>query len=196
MVAEPSATVAAEKMSVFYVGVENPVAVSAPGVAITDIEITAPGLSFKAQKTLGKYIVRPTRATNKKGLDVVVKNKISGAVLGKANFRVKRLPDPAANVLGQKEGLISKGKLKAISKVGAKMENFDFALDVSVQQFTLTVKVGTDLMSMKSKNNKLTPQMRKLLMKVSRGSRIYFEDIKVTMPGGARKVPSLIFKVK
>jgi hypothetical protein len=69
--------------------------------------------------------------------------------------------------------------LKAISKVGAKMENFDFALDVSVQQFTLTVKVGTDLMSMKSKNNKLTPQMRKLLMKVSRGSRIYFEDIKV-----------------
>ena len=66
MVAEPSATVAAEKMSVFYVGVENPVAVSAPGVAITDIEISAPGLSFKQQKTLGKYIVRPTRATNKK----------------------------------------------------------------------------------------------------------------------------------
>jgi hypothetical protein len=33
-------------------------------------------------------------------------------------------------------------------------------------------------------------------MKVSRGSRIYFEDIKVSMPGGARKVPSLIFKVK
>jgi gliding motility-associated protein GldM len=196
MVAEPSATVAAEKMSVFYVGVENPVAVSAPGVAITDIEISAPGLSFKQQKTLGKYIVRPTRATNKKGLDVVVKNKNSGAILGKANFRVKRLPDPAANVLGQKEGLISKGKLKAISKVGAKMENFDFALDVSVQQFTLTVKVGTDLMSFKSKNNKLTPQMRKLLMKVSRGSRIYFEDIRVSMPGGARKVPSLIFKVK
>jgi gliding motility-associated protein GldM len=196
MVAEPSATVAAMKMSVFYVGVDNPVAVSAPGVAISDIEISAPGLSFKQQKKAGEYIVRPARATNKKGLDVVVKNKNSGAVLGKANFRVKRLPDPAANVLGQKEGLISKGKLKAISKVGAKMENFDFALDVKVQQFTLTVKVGSELMSFKSKNSMLTPQMRKLLMKVSRGSRIYFEDIKVKMPGGARKVPSLIFKVK
>ena len=196
MVAEPTATVAAEKMSVFYVGVENPVAVSAPGVSITDIEISAPGLVFKKGKKPGKYIVRPTRPTNKKGLDVVVKNKNSKVVLGKSNFRVKRLPDPAANVLGQKEGLISKGKLKAITKVGAKMENFDFALDVKVKQFTLTVKVGSDLVQQKSTSSKLTPQMRKLLMKVSRGSRIYFEDIKVSMPGGARKVPSLIFKVK
>ena len=196
MVAEPTATVAAMKMSVFYVGVDNPVSVSAPGVSLDDIEISMDGQSFKPQKKKGEYIVRPSRPTNKLGKDVVVRNKKSKAILGKANFRVKRLPDPAANVLGQKEGLISKGKLKAISKVGAKMENFDFALDVKVQQFTLTVKVGSELMSFKSKNSMLTPQMRKLLMKVSRGSRIYFEDIKVKMPGGARKVPSLIFKVK
>jgi gliding motility-associated protein GldM len=196
MVAEPTATVAAMKMSVFYVGVPNPVAVSAPGVAISDIEISAPGLSFKQQKKAGEYVVTPTRATNKKGLDVTVKNKNSGAVLGKANFRVKRLPDPAANVLSKKEGLISKGMLKAITKIGAKMENFDFDLDVKVQSFTLTVKVGSELMESKSKNSMLTPKMRKLLMRVSRGSRIYFEDIKVKMPGGARKVPSLIFKVK
>ncbi|MBO73012.1 MAG: hypothetical protein CMD35_05265 [Flavobacteriales bacterium] len=196
MVAEPTATVAAMKMSVFYVGVDNPVSVSAPGISLDDIKITMAGQTFKPQKKAGEYIIRPTRPTNKKGLDVEVRNKNTNAVLGKANFRIKRLPDPAANVLGQKEGLISKGKLKAITKVGAKMENFDFDLDVKVQQFSLTVKVGSDLMTLKSKNNKLTPQMRKLLMKVSRGSRIYFEDIKVAMPGGARKVPSLIFKVK
>ncbi|MBI35419.1 MAG: hypothetical protein CMP67_08655 [Flavobacteriales bacterium] len=196
MVAEPTATVAAMKMSVFYVGVDNPVSVSAPGISLEDIKIVMAGQTFKPQKKAGEYIIRPTRPTNKKGLDVEVRNKNSNALLGKANFRIKRLPDPAANVLGQKEGLISKGKLKAITKVGAKMENFDFDLDVKVQQFSLTVKVGSDLMTLKSKNNKLTPQMRKLLMKVSRGSRIYFEDIKVAMPGGARKVPSLIFKVK
>tara|TARA_B110000093_G_scaffold101772_1_gene109418 strand:- start:1167 stop:2843 length:1677 start_codon:yes stop_codon:yes gene_type:complete len=196
MVAEPSATVAATKMSVFYVGVPNPVSVSAPGVSVTDIEVSAPGLSFKEDKKGGSYIVRPSKATNKKGVDVVVKNKKTGAILGKSNFRVKRLPDPAASVLGSKEGLISKGKLRAISKVDAKMENFDFDLSVSVQQFTLTVKLGTDLMSFKAKGNKLTPAMKKVLTKVGRGSRIYFEDIKVKMPGGARKVPSLIFKVK
>lgn len=196
MVAEPSATVAATKMSVFYVGVKNPVSVSAPGVAISDIEISAPGLAFKAGKKAGTYEVTPRKATNKKGVDVVVKNKNSGAVLGKANFRVKRLPDPSASVLGSKEGLIAAGKLKAASKVDAKMENFDFDLSVKVKEFTLTVKAGSDLMSFKSKNNKLTAQMKNVLKKVKRGQRVYFEDIKVNMPGGARKVPSLIFKVK
>lgn len=196
MVAEPSATVAATKMSVFYVGVSNPVSVSAPGVSISDIEVSAPGLVFKAGKKAGTYTVSPRKATNKKGVDVVVRNKKSKAVLGKANFRVKRLPDPAASVLNKKEGLIKRGLLKAITRVDAKMENFDFDLSVKVQQFTLTVKVGTDLMSFKSKNNKLTAPMKNILKKVSRGSRVYFEDIKVKMPGGARKVPSLIFKVQ
>ena len=196
MVAEPTATVAATKMSVFYVGVPNPVSISAPGVAISDIEVSAPGLVFKNDKKAGNYIVSPRKATNKKGVDVVVKNKTSGTVLGKANFRVKRLPDPAASVLGSKEGIISRGKLKVIQRVDAKMENFDFDLSVNVKQFTLTVKVGSDLMSFKSQNNKLTPAMKKVLKKVGRGSRIYFEEIKVNMPGGARKVPSLIFKVK
>jgi gliding motility-associated protein GldM len=196
MVAEPSATVAATKMSVFYVGVSNPVSVSAPGIAISDIEVSAPGLVFKNDKKAGNYTVSPRKATNKKGLDVVVKNKITKAILGKANFRVKRLPDPAASVLGSKEGIISRGKLKVIQRVDAKMENFDFDLSVSVKQFTLTVKVGSDLMSFKSKNNKLTPSMKKVLKKVGRGSRIYFEEIKVAMPGGPRKVPSLIFKVQ
>ncbi len=196
MVAEPSATVAATKMSVFYVGVSNPVSVSAPGVAISDIEISAPGLVFKADKKAGTYTVSPRKATNKKGVDVVVKNKKSKAILGKANFRVKRLPDPSASVLNKKEGLIKRGLLKAISKVDAKMENFDFDLTVTVKQFTLTVKVGSDLMSFKAKNNKLTPAMKGILKKVKRGSRVYFEDIKVQMPGGARPVPSLIFKVQ
>lgn len=196
MVAEPSATVAATKMSVFYVGVSNPVSVSAPGVAISDIEISAPGLVFKADKKAGTYTVSPRKATNKKGVDVVVKNKKSKAILGKANFRVKRLPDPSASVLNKKEGLIKRGLLKAISRVDAKMENFDFDLSVTVQQFTLTVKVGSDLMSFKSKNNTLTPAMKNILKKVKRGSRVYFEDIKVQMPGGSRPVPSLIFKVQ
>jgi len=50
MVAEPSATVAAMAMNVFYVGVPNPVSVSAPGVATVDVDISAPGLKFSAGK--------------------------------------------------------------------------------------------------------------------------------------------------
>lgn len=197
MVAEPSATVAATKMNVFYVGVPNPVSVSAPGVASEDVEVSAPGLRFAAGKKAGEYKVTASRATGKNGVDVVVKNKKSGVVLGKSKFRVKRLPDPVAKVLGQKEGLISKGKLKVASRVDAVMENFDFELKVSVASFTMTVNMGGDLVEMRTKGNKLDSKMKSMLSRVKKGSRVYFENIKVKMPGGKpRKVPSIVFKVK
>lgn len=197
MVAEPSATVAADAMNVFYVGVKNPVSVSAPGVASENIEISAPGLRFVKGKKSGQYDVTPTRATGRKGLEVVVKNKNSGTVLGKSKFRVKRLPDPVAKVLGQKEGLISRGKLKVASRVDAVMENFDFELKVAVSSFTMTVNMGGDLVEMRTKGNKLDKKMTSMLKRVKKGSRVYFENIKVAMPGGKpRKVPSIVFKVK
>jgi gliding motility-associated protein GldM len=197
MVAEPSVTVAATKMNVFYVGVPNPVSISAPGVASEDIEVAAPGLRFAATKKAGEYTATASRATGKKGVDVVVKNKSTGIVLGKSTFRVKRLPDPVAKVLGQKEGLVSRGKLKVAQRVDAVMENFDFELRVSVSSFTMTVNMGGDLVEMRTKGNKLDAKMKTMLSRVKKGSRIYFENIKVKMPGGKpRKVPSIIFKVK
>ena len=197
MVAEPSATVAAMAMNVFYVGVKNPVSVSAPGVATENIKISAPGLSFVKGKKSGEYNVTPTRATGRKGLDVVVTNSISNAKLGSSKFRVKRLPDPVAKVLGQKEGLISRGKLKVASRVDAVMENFDFELKVVVSSFTMTVNMGGDLVEMRTKGNKLDKKMQNMLKRVKKGSRVYFENIKVAMPGGKpRKVPSIVFKVK
>lgn len=195
MVAEPSATVAATKMNVFYVGVKNPVSVSAPGIAPEDIDVSAPGLRFTAGKKTGEYSVTASRATGKKGVDVVVKNKKTGTVLGKSKFRVKRLPDPVAMVLGKKEGIVKKGLLKAATRVDAKMENFDFELPVKVASFTMTVNMGGDLIEMRTKGYKLDGKMRTMLSKVKKGSRVYFENVKVSMAGQIRKVPSIVFKV-
>tara|TARA_B110000211_G_C14078571_1_gene553357 strand:- start:66 stop:1745 length:1680 start_codon:yes stop_codon:yes gene_type:complete len=197
MVAEPSATVAATKMNVFYVGVPNPVSISAPGVASEDVAVSAPGIRFAAGKKNGEYIVTASRSTGKKGVDVVVKNSKSGAVLGKSNFRVKRLPDPVAKVMGQKEGLVSRGKIKLAQRVDAVMENFDFELKVKVSSFTMSVNMGGDLIEYRTKGNKLDAKMKKILSKVKKGNRVYFENVKVKMPGGKpRKVPSIIFKIK
>lgn len=198
MVADPSATVAATAMNVFYVGVKNPISVSAPGVASEDVDISAPGLRFVKGKKSGEYVVTPTRATGSKGTDVIVKNKKSGAKLGSSKFRVKRLPDPVAKVLGQKEGLISRGKLKLASRVDAVMENFDFELRVSVSSFTMTVNSKGDLVEMRTKGNKLNGKMKNMLKSLKKGSRVYFEEIKVKMPGSGppRKLPSIVFKVR
>jgi len=196
MVAEPQATVAASKMNVLYVGVPNPMEISAPGVPADEITPVASGLSFRPDTKKGTFIVNAT-VENPKGTEIVVKKK-DGTVLGKSLFRVKRLPDPVASILGQKEGLVTKGKLSAASFLKAEMENFDFDTKVDVVSFKMTVSMGGDLQELnQNAGATLTAQMKTLLAAVKVGNRIYFEDIKVKMPDGSvRKVPSIILKVQ
>jgi gliding motility-associated protein GldM len=195
MVAEPTATIAATAMNVFYVGVDNPVSISAPGVSLDEIEIRGGGVSFRKGKKAGEYIARASKA-NPRGTEISVFKK-GGSKLGGMKFRIKRLPDPAATILNQKEGLISKGKLRAATFLKAQMENFDFDVKVSVKQFKMTISIGGDLKEFSAKGNKLTGPMKSILGKVKRGNRVYFEDIKVKLPDGTtRKVPSIILKVK
>ncbi len=196
MVAEPQATVAATKMNVLYVGVPNPMEISAPGVRADEITPTASGITFRPDTKKGSFIASAT-VENTKGTDIIVKKK-DGTVLGKSTFRVKRLPDPVASILGQKEGLVSKGKLSAANFLKAEMENFDFDTKVDVVSFKMTVSMGGDLQELnQNAGATLTAQMKTLLGAVKVGNRIYFEDIKVKMPDGSvRKVPSIILKVQ
>lgn len=195
MVAEPTATIAATKMNVFYVGVDNPVSISAPGASLEEIDVKGAGVSFRKGKKPGEYIARASRA-NARGTEISVVKK-DGSKLGGMKFRIKRLPDPAASILNQKEGLVSKGKLKAATFLKAEMENFDFDVKVKVKQFKMTISIGGDLKEFVAKGNKLTGPMRSMLAQVRRGNRVYFEEIKVKMPDGStRKVPSIILKVK
>lgn len=195
MIAEPTATIAATAMNVFYVGVNNPVSISAPGVSLDEIEVKGGGVSFRAGKKPGEYIARASKPNGKGTMINVVKK--DGTKLGGMKFRIKRLPDPAASILNQKEGLVSRGKLKAATFIKAEMENFDFDVKVSVQQFKMTVSKGGDLTELNTKGNKLSGAMRKLLSSVRTGDRVYIEDIKVKLPDGTtRKVPSIILKVK
>ena len=183
MVAQPSATVAATKMNVFYIGIENPVSVSAPGVSLKDIQISAPGLNFIPVGKDGEYKVVPKTAGKVK----VSVNKKGGGALGGMEFRVKQLPTPVAKILGKNGGPIQVGMLKAVDRVDAVMENFDFELKVTIASFDLTMNIKGDLKTEVSKTNTLTPAMKSMLNGVTKGTKVYFENIKVTMPNGEKR---------
>jgi gliding motility-associated protein GldM len=183
MVAQPSATIAATKMNVFYIGLPNPVSVSAPGVALKDISLSAPGLQFTKAGKEGEYIVNPKTA----GKFKVTVNKAGGGALGSMEFRVKSLPTPVAKILGKNGGPVQVGLLKAVDKVDAVMENFDFEMKVTIASFDLTMNIKGDLKTEVSKSNTLTPQMKAMLSGVQKGTKVYFENIKVTMPNGEKR---------
>jgi len=97
MVAAPSAAVFLEKMNVFYIGVDNPIAISAAGVAPSALQPSLTGGTMHSNGKPGEYIVNvssPGEAT----LNVGAKLNGGNKSMGSFKFRIKRVPDPIAYV--------------------------------------------------------------------------------------------------
>lgn len=176
-VAKPSVTISPTKMNVFYLGVDNPVSISVPGVSANDIitNITNGTLT----KTNGQYSVKPSKAGAKSVISVSTKINGQTKSLGDMEFRVKKVPDPTARIAKKTGGVISASILAAQAGVVAGMDNFDFDLKFKVQSFNMeyTNSNGSNVI-LRSKNNRFTAEMKAAIKKLKRGRRVYFEEIK------------------
>lgn len=190
-VGKPSTTVAADKMNVFYIGVDNPVSVSAP---MPNFTASGPGLT----KTSKGYNMRPPAGA--KEVTIVVTgtddngNKVN---LGKSVFRVKKIPDPVASIVGKSGSFsIQKSALLGAATVQAKMEGFDFEVNVSVSSFKFsTIKSGM-IADEQVTGNKLSEKCRSFINGGTRNQKFYIEDIKVKMPDGTtRTLAPIILQV-
>lgn len=181
-VGKPSTTVAASAMNVFYMGIDNPVSVSAP---MPNFKASAPGL--RAGKGQGQYIMRPTKL-GKVTINVTGTDDQGKTVnLGKSEFRVKKIPTPVAYIAG-KTGtcVMSKGDLGR-GVIQAKMEGFEFDLKVAVSSFSIGTTVAGDYKEEKCTGNRLSSAAQNLVKKASRGQRFYLEQMKVKMPDGSTR---------
>ncbi len=192
-VGEKSVAVAADKMNVFYVGVENPLSLSAAGVPSTEIRIEATGANLNKVSN-GKYIVKPTK---------IGKSKItvSGGGLEPTifNYRVKRIPDPQIMIGTQKGGSMSAAEFKVHPGIRAHLENFDFEARCNIQGFELTrVPKRGNVQSELNRGGTYAGATKRLVQAVTSGDIYYFEKIKVRCPGDqvGRKMNGMIFKIK
>lgn len=198
-VAEPSLVVSPTKMNVFYIGPDNPVKVSVPGISSDKItaNITPSSYGTMRNKGGGEYIVRVGRPGKCK---VAVSAEINGnrQSMGSVEFRIKRVPDPVAVLLGKEGGNITRGELQAASRLDARMKDFDFDLKFTVQSFKVTAKVGQYFVEETSSSSRINHKMKQSIFnQLGRGSRLYFEDIVAKGPDGkARNLGVLSFTVQ
>lgn len=181
-VGKPSTTVAASKMNVFYMGIDNPVSVSAP---MPNFKASAPGL--RAGKGQGQYIMKP-RKVGKVSVNVTGTDENGKTVnLGKTEFRVKKIPTPVPYIDG-KTGTITLTKSKLGNGViQARMEGFEFDIKVKVSSFTMGTTVSGDYKEVKCSGNRLNSNAQSLVKKAARGQRFYLEKMKVKMPDGSTR---------
>jgi gliding motility-associated protein GldM len=189
-VGKPSLAVSADKMNVFYIGVDNPVSVAAP---MPNFTASAPGLS----KSGKGWVMRPRKPGKVNIVVTGIEDDGSKVPLGKAEFRVKRLPDPKSYVSGKSgSASIKKAAFKAASTVQAKMDNFDFDLRVVVKSFVFSTTKAGIINDVKISGNKLNAKCKAMIKGAKRNQKFYLEKIKVRMPDGTtRQLAPIIIKV-
>ena len=201
MVAAPAVAVAAEKMNVFYIGVDNPVAVSAAGVSPTDLLVNFSGCgATKTGGAGGKFVVRAT-SVGTCNISVSAKTKDGTKPQGKAiPFRVKKIPDPQPRLGGKfATGImeLKKLELQNIGGVGADIPGFDFDVKFPVVSFLFSANVKGILKEFNNVGANLSGEAKQVLQGLNTGGKAFIENIKVKAPDGTiRTLPTVSIKVK
>ncbi len=197
MVAPKSAAISADAMNVFYIGVDNPVSVSAAGFAPSELSVSGSGGGISLRPNgAGKYIVRVSSA-GEATINVSAKTKDGVQQQGSQKFRVKRIPTPYPSVAGKKSGdKVSKAEIANASYIIAKLDGFDFAANFQVVSWEFTGSIQGQTKVENGSGGAITSSLKAILQKAGPGSRLFF-DVKAKGPDGVvQTLPTLGLRVQ
>ena len=175
-VARPSAVVSPDKMNVFYLGVNNPVSVSAPGIPKEKLKVSVSGGSISGAN--GNYNVKVSGGNE---ATVTVSAELApgkSQVLGATKFRIKKVPDPIATFGGKTSGKIPIATAKSLSSLEAELRDFDFDLKFRVVKFSLIVsRYKQDDLTFQSLDGNISSDMKRTFNSLTPGDKITFVNI-------------------
>jgi gliding motility-associated protein GldM len=197
-VGERSVTVSPSKMNVFYIGVDNPVEISAAGVNSTKVNVSMAGsgggsINRNSDGTYNVTVKTPT----KKGEFAKVNVSAEGLNVSK-DFRVKRIPDPVPKLGNKRGGSMGNGEFKAYGSVRAALDNFDFDARCDIVGYRLVrVAKRQDPEFSINKGGKYTGDSQRLVNKAAPSDRYFYENIKCRCPGdpAPRDIGQLVISI-
>jgi gliding motility-associated protein GldM len=196
MVGESNATVSASAVNIMYAGIENPVDVSIPSIRPDRIKVKTDGTGTVTKKRVqnartkeffkGDWAVMPTVEPGKTLQVIVTGEDESGKVTTypPVTYRVKNIPTPVAEFGGKSFGTISLSAAKNMDEVYAVLKDFEFDLQFKVTGFTIMFPGSFGSVGVISNSSKLTPEQKTQIAKMTRGQRLYFDDITAKSPTG------------
>jgi gliding motility-associated protein GldM len=193
-VGQPSVNVAADKMNVFYIGVDNPVTVAAAGITTSSMKVSMSGgsLTPNSKTSYTAKVTKPGKAV------ITVKDAKNGKTFP-FEFRVKRIPDPIVKLGKKVDGLMGSGEFKAQPGLAAWLEGFDFDARCKVQSFTMYyTRKRQDAVELKGTGGRFSGQISTAVRQAKPGDQYAFTDVKARCPGdkAGRRVNGLTFKIR
>jgi len=187
MVGSTGASMQLDKMNVFYIGVPNPITVSAAGYSLEDVSVNIPGATVTAGAEKGKFSVM-VNSQGEVNAAIMAKTATGPKQVGVQKIRVKMIPDPVAEVGGKSFGVMGASIFRAQLGIVAALKNFDFDARFNVISFEFAVvpKRG-EYIGPYSVNGSLfsgNPDCVKSIARVRPGDRVFMENIKAKGPDG------------
>lgn len=190
MVAPPSATIAPTKMMVMYSGLENPVAVSAPGYKPQDIRVEVVGGAIvKSDKAKGEYLIKVNGDAKEVHVKAFGMKDNKSVPLRDELFRVKPLPKPEATIGGISEGKLSSAKMFAAGKIVAEMKDFDFdGINYEIISYDVNTVINKERKTIGTvKGGDFSSDLVKYINNAKKGQEFNFNEIKAKGPDGKTK---------
>lgn len=185
MVGSTGASMQLDKMNVFYIGVPNPITVTAAGYSLEDVSVSIPGATITPGDAKGKYNVQMTTPGK---ITAVINAKTADGVkqVGAQEIRVKYIPDPVGKVGGKSGGVMPSNIFKAQIGIVAALENFDFDTRFIVTSFDFSMlpKRGELIgpFTVNSPKFDANKQVTDAISRAKPGDKIFLENIRAVGP--------------
>lgn len=198
MVGTTGASMQLDKMNVFYIGVDNPVTVTAAGYSVEDVSLQASNCSISGSK--GHFVIKDLKNPDPKFVVNIMAKTKEGPVkkVGDMPIRVKRIPSPIAMLGGKPGGVMGASLFRVQIAPAAVLENFDFDAKFQIISFSYTrlPKKGGDLIGpyvianrggCRLQGQGANPNIEKDMLNARAGDKVFLDDIKAIGPDGTTR---------
>lgn len=184
-VAPPSATIAPTQLNVVYYGVDNPFSISVPGVAPNQLLVSSTGGTVRGAN--GNYVINPTGASGKITVNVSARMADGKTQrMGSQEFRVKKVPNPEILWCGKPPGSTVRKSEAMNSPIIPDMSGFLFPVYATITKVKGYYSGSSGLIPIDFTGNVLPQKVKDMIRNGSGSSKIFFDEIKVNVPGGTR----------
>lgn len=200
-VSEPIATVSNTMMNVMYAGIENPLSISVPGIASS--QVSASMTNGVLTRTANGWVAKPTKVDEDAVITVTATQNGRSMTVSQSTFRVRRLPDPtpyiaykdaSGNVQRFKGGRpISKAALLQAGGVKAAIDDGLLNVEFTVKSFRIDIfdSMGNDIPE-DSNTSEFSQRQKDALRRLQKGKKFFITRVKAVGPDGIERTLSPI----
>lgn len=200
-VSEPMATVSNTMMNVMYAGIDNPLSISVPGVAAS--QISASMTNGTLTRSGNGWVAKPKTVNQDAIITVTAQQNGRSITVSQTSFRVRRLPDPtpyilykdaAGNTTRYKGGTpISKASLLSAGGIHAAIDDGLLNVEFNVKSFRIDIfdSMGNDIPE-DSQTSEFSERQRTAISRLQRGKKFFITRVKAVGPDGLERTLSPI----